>query len=381
MTGIALAHVSHLVAVFLLFGFIVDTLPTDRTRAVRVAFTTACLHIFSPGGIFLSSLNAESLFAAVTFSGVWRYAWSVSPDATSGSMVFEPTGLLMSSVWFGVASLIRGNGLLNGVIFLWDLLGSLPRVPALLSRADYRGLWAVCAIGLSGLALGSIYALGQLDPYLEYCTNGHTRPWCDSWLPSIYTFVQRHYWNNGFLRYWTLSNLPLFLLAAPMLVLLASTAWVALRDPQALVQLAQASQPRAALLRQLQADSHHTLSDRAAEGFLRMKEARFRHVLARVALPQLILAALNLTSFHVQIINRISSGSPLWYVVLAIAIHGAERGEESSGAKSKRPKSEKSQSKILRVLTGPKTSRGIVRGMIMYAIIQGGLYACFLPPA
>lgn len=36
--------------------------------------------------------------------------------------------------------------------------------------------------------------------------------------PSIYAHVQRQYWNIGFLRYWTPSNIPNFVLALPVLL-------------------------------------------------------------------------------------------------------------------------------------------------------------------
>jgi len=77
------------------------------------------------------------------------------------------------------------------------------------------------------------------------------------------------------------------------------------------------------------------------------------------ALPQLCLAVFTFTSFHVQIINRISSGYPLWYVTLATLV-------------VKTTNHKRSESRLVEY---------IVRGMIMYAIIQGVLYASFLPPA
>jgi len=44
-----------------------------------------------------------------------------------------------------------------------------------------------------------------------------TTEWCTCTIPSIYGYVQDRYWNVGFLRYWTLSNAPNFLLALPAL--------------------------------------------------------------------------------------------------------------------------------------------------------------------
>jgi phosphatidylinositol glycan class V len=79
-------------------------------------------------------------------------------------------------------------------------------------------------------------------------------------------------------------------------------------------------------------------------------------LLFRLALPQLTLALLALTSFHVQIITRISSGYPLWYLVLARDISEGNVQET-------------------------RMAKWTVRWMVMYAIIQGVLFASFLPPA
>jgi phosphatidylinositol glycan class V len=91
----------------------------------------------------------------------------------------------------------------------------------------------------------------------------------------------------------------------------------------------------------------------------------FTHVCFQLAIPQMILAVMATTSFHVQIINRISSGCALWYVVLAILV--VDRG---SGP----------QKGLLGVLGG-RNREVLVRVMVAYAIVQGGLYAAFLPPA
>ena len=91
-------------------------------------------------------------------------------------------------------------------------------------------------------------------------------------------------------------------------------------------------------------------------------EAQLRGILRRLATPQLILAVLALTSYHVQIITRISSGYVVWYWSIAAAICEKEGGKDT-GTKDR------------------NISRLIVRYMVMYAIVQGGLYASFLPPA
>ena len=93
-----------------------------------------------------------------------------------------------------------------------------------------------------------------------------------------------------------------------------------------------------------------------------MKERRFQMssisdetgaVIRRIALPQAVLAILAVTSYHVQIITRISSGYPLWYWWLAWSLMVGEQ----------------------------KMPLYLIRWMIIYGIVQAALFASFLPPA
>lgn len=81
----------------------------------------------------------------------------------------------------------------------------------------------------------------------------------------------------------------------------------------------------------------------------------------RIALPQVTLAVMALTTYHVQIITRLSSGYPIWYWWLASLIVG-DQTYDTPGRKV-------------------NAAKLITTWMIMYAIIQGGLFASFLPPA
>jgi phosphatidylinositol glycan class V len=82
--------------------------------------------------------------------------------------------------------------------------------------------------------------------------------------------------------------------------------------------------------------------------------------LPELALPQLILAVTAVTSFHVQIVNRIASGYPVWYLVVATWLVDSQST----------------------VRTGQsQKARWYVQGSIIYCVVQGMLYANFLPPA
>lgn len=79
-------------------------------------------------------------------------------------------------------------------------------------------------------------------------------------------------------------------------------------------------------------------------------------LLRRLALPQLVVSVLALTTFHVQIVNRISSGYVLWYLYLAQLLMQTEN-------------------------KSAKWTKVGICGMMCYGIIQTGLFTAFLPPA
>jgi phosphatidylinositol glycan class V len=119
------------------------------------------------------------------------------------------------------------------------------------------------------------------------------------------------------------SNLPLFILAAPMLAVLSKSG-----------------------VEQLTTGRRVPVADNPAES------GRLLSLIRSGAAAQVLLALLTLTTYHVQIITRISSGYPLWYFWLARCLNGRE-----------------------------KTGSHLVMFMVMYASIQGVLFASFLPPA
>jgi len=146
----------------------------------------------------------------------------------------------------------------------------------------------------------------------------------------------------GFLRYWKLSNLPLFLLAAPMLyILLESGAAV----------LAGVKYPAAA------AAATTAGSSKAAVDHKTVGAARTVTVIRAAAAAQVLLAVMAITNYHVQIITRIASGCPVWYFWLGQSLIARDKLGQGS------------------------RNRVIVTFMVMYAAIQGVLFTSFLPPA
>jgi len=103
--------------------------------------------------------------------------------------------MLAAAVLFSLATFVRGNGILAGVTYLLEAVAT---AFALLNQ-DFS-LSRLIRL-LSVVAGGLLIALGTLIPqylaYAEYCIGRDPdarRSWCNNAIPSIFTFVQSHYW-------------------------------------------------------------------------------------------------------------------------------------------------------------------------------------------
>ncbi|XP_006159519.1 GPI mannosyltransferase 2 isoform X3 [Tupaia chinensis] len=198
----------------------------------RQAFYSALLFCLSPANVFLAAGYSEALFALLTFSAMGQLergrGWT--------------SGLL-----FTLASGVRSNGLVSvGFLMHSQCRGFLSSVTALNPLRQLCKLMA--SLFLSVLTLGLPFALFQYYAYSRFCVPGSAHsipeplvqlaadkgyrtvegsepPWCSWGLPLIYSYIQDVYWNVGFLRYYELRQVPNFLLAAPMAVLVVWATW------------------------------------------------------------------------------------------------------------------------------------------------------------
>ncbi|KAI7700229.1 hypothetical protein KC353_g16006 [Hortaea werneckii] len=377
LSGICLSHLSHFLAVIVLYHLIHSLIPSATLAFKRqLAFATACLHVFSPAGLFLSAPYAESSFAFLSFLGCYCYVKAIENryHRFADAYQLDACWTVATGLSFGLATTMRTNGLLNGIIFAWDVYLVVPRLPHILRNRDGEEITRLFATLIAGGLIAIGFILPQIVAYTEYCTNGNTRPWCTALPPSIYSFVQKEYWNVGLFRYWTLNNFSLFLLAAPLGYLMIVTALSALLRTEGL---------NTCLADKMVSETQnpHTIE----------REKRiFAHVLPRLAVPQLILVVMAGTSFHVQILNRISSGYVVWYFLLAVWIQlesdASETVVEGPAKDEADARTDEKQKQFAGSMVGSSFARRLrpewlFRAMVMYALVQGGLYACFLPPA
>ncbi|KAL8760646.1 MAG: hypothetical protein Q9184_003183 [Pyrenodesmia sp. 2 TL-2023] len=270
----------------------------------RVAFVSACLHIISPAGLFLSAPNAESSFAFLNFSGYYLYALGLQAHQ-DGRANLRDAMVVLSGLFFGVSTAIWPTKI--------SVLGQSQKKGLHGAQTEYRAFTPGCKT-----------ITGKSFQHGSHRKANRPR-------------------NVGFLRYWTISNAPLFLLAAPMLFIMISSGlwfWPSNFDAGKLgIDRAKVSRDSADAL---------------------WMSPVGRVLSSRVAITQVVLGVLALTTYHVQIITRISSGYALWYWWLASSIV---------------------YQKPLRPRAGSIPVKVVVRWMVLYALIQAGLFAAFLPPA
>lgn len=207
-------------------AFVCALLDLDTTRTL---YALSLHHLHSPSAAFLTV--ALSLLASST--PALRFTPYSEPFFTyfsyRGMLACVRLQWLRASVFFAIASAFRSNGVFLCGFIVWGMLV----VPLLSARGDtvsrsgrsrsllyqlvmQRVLYCAVLVALSLIP----FLYHNYKAYTLFCRRDRPRPeWCDSsTFPSIYTYVQHKYWNVGFLRYWTLSNIPNFLLALPVLL-------------------------------------------------------------------------------------------------------------------------------------------------------------------
>ncbi|NXI40298.1 PIGV mannosyltransferase, partial [Galbula dea] len=209
-------------------------------RCRKVAFLAALLFSLSPANVFMAAAYSESMFACLAFSAMWQ---------------LEKGQSCLSGLLFSLASGVRANGVINAGFFLYSHgkgfalqlqvgSGSIRRLPLvwkqLLSLASSALL--MCAAVCLPFALFQYYAYRRFcspgpgleqavpEPLLQLAldkgyhlaaTSGVKPPWCSQHFPVVYSYIQDTYWNVGFLRYFELRQIPNFLLALPVTLLVS----------------------------------------------------------------------------------------------------------------------------------------------------------------
>ena len=224
-------------ALFLLSAVALYAMSRVVLQDRRLALLSSLLYCLTPANVFMTSGYSESLFAALTFGGLF---------------LLEKGFTLRACLTLGIATAARSNGLVNiGFLLYLPSLRALSQIRAYRTTATghskvFRYMWVIVRLLVTSLLGTAIIALPfcafQYYGYRTFCTpstalerippalvslarrkgyrmpdeNGPPPLWCMRPLPLLYSHIQDVYWDVGFLRYFELKQIPNFLLAMPM---------------------------------------------------------------------------------------------------------------------------------------------------------------------
>ncbi|KAK7791149.1 hypothetical protein R5R35_008581 [Gryllus longicercus] len=218
----------------------------------RLAYRACIFYCVNPASIFFSASYSESLYSCLTFYGLLKCGCG-----------FKEKFSMNCGIVFGLSGVTRSNGILNIGFIGYKCLKTffhetLPKCSREIRNFSVRILWMMPVIlMISGVfilpyILSVILSLlpfvsFQIYSYQKYCIpHNHSLPnflvtfaktndliipggsiqeeghWCAMALPLSYSYIQSHYWNVGFLRYYQWKQIPNFVLAFPVVWIILS---------------------------------------------------------------------------------------------------------------------------------------------------------------
>ena len=184
---------------------------SQRLLPLRIAYIAAVLYVFSPAAVFVSVGYTEALYSLITLTALTLYEYQYQT---------------LAALIFAFSVLTRTNGLLYCAFYLLRALMTIRH--ALQTPRSYKSAFVYISAIIGPTILHIIIII---TPYIcfssyiisHFCSrddnNQTTKPtYCHDKLPTIYAYVQSEYWNVGLLSYFTVKQIPNFLLAAPMII-------------------------------------------------------------------------------------------------------------------------------------------------------------------
>ena len=195
----------------------------DQVKA-EIATVLFCIN---PASIFFSAPYSESLYSWLSFSVMLK--------------CFDDIDSVLIIVPLSLSILCRSNGLLNiGFVVFYGF-------KKMFSQSTVLSFVTVALKIISMLIIIAFhFGLMQVYNFYLFCfrkpfsfpefikefavnndlvlagnrTNDSVSPWCSQNIPISYGFIQKKYWNVGFLEYYELKQLPNFLLAMPIILII-----------------------------------------------------------------------------------------------------------------------------------------------------------------
>lgn len=205
LVATCITNVCHFLAAVVLFHYTRLVFQNARIFSPdRMAWASLLLFVMSPAAMFLTAPYSEAIAALSSFSSLLLREKALA--LKYGSARVNAPLYVLSGIAAALAYGFRANCLLIGLVYVYDLFARPLRISHILPI-------------FAGLILGAALVLSQAANYVAVCYGTDRGEWCHSRIPSLFAYAQAHYWNNGFLRYWRVGNVPNFVFGAPTIFL------------------------------------------------------------------------------------------------------------------------------------------------------------------
>jgi phosphatidylinositol glycan class V len=211
LAGVIFDNICFTLACFVLN----ELLRAHNVPAIRRHCAILCCTI-NPASIFFSMLYTESLFALLSWSGMYLL--------TVNNQIFLPV------VMFAGASFTRSNGIFNSIFVLVFSLSNYVRTVSVFA-AVRRALFLLLVF----LAAISPYFIHNIYTQYFICSPGNTLQADEALCPppsdygyinsNIYGNIQKKYWNVSLFSSYRLEQMPNIALAIPVVILTLRCLW------------------------------------------------------------------------------------------------------------------------------------------------------------
>nr|XP_033320849.1 GPI mannosyltransferase 2 [Megalopta genalis]XP_033320850.1 GPI mannosyltransferase 2 [Megalopta genalis]XP_033320851.1 GPI mannosyltransferase 2 [Megalopta genalis]XP_033320852.1 GPI mannosyltransferase 2 [Megalopta genalis]XP_033320853.1 GPI mannosyltransferase 2 [Megalopta genalis] len=208
-------------------------------KNTNTAYKAAVLYCINPATIFFSAIYSESLFAYLTYYSMLK---SIDLDIyvafpISLSILTRSNGM----VNIGFPMYFQLRRLYNDFVTKYGKFSLSTLCQFLFKMTTLKSICLMCNTVIISTAP---FVLLQIYNYIIFCVsqsnemlipqhilnhgtiNNFELPgssnveWCDTMLPVAYSYVQKKYWNIGFFKYYTVKQIPNFILALPILYIM-----------------------------------------------------------------------------------------------------------------------------------------------------------------
>lgn len=208
-------------------------------KNTNTSYRAAIFYCINPATIFFSAIYTESLFAYLSFYSMLR------------SIKLDP----YVSFPIGLSILTRSNGMINIGFPIYFRLQNLSYSYLIkhtnfslktLSQFMFKITTLRSILVMFNTIIISIipFVLLQMYNYITFCipnlnytfipehitnygiennlvlSSSNNSEWCNLKIPVAYAYIQKKYWNVGFLNYYELKQIPNFILAIPILYIM-----------------------------------------------------------------------------------------------------------------------------------------------------------------